>query len=63
MSAYRYPGSVERPSLAGLLGVLAIVVLGLSTSACNTISGFGQDVEAAGSAVSDTAEDVKEDIN
>ena len=28
-------------------------------SACNTISGAGQDVKAAGSAVSNTAEGVK----
>lgn len=29
---------------------------------CNTISGFGQDVEATGEAISDTAEDTKEQL-
>ncbi|MEM1088009.1 MAG: entericidin A/B family lipoprotein [Pseudomonadota bacterium] len=31
-------------------------------AACNTIAGVGEDVEAAGKVVKETAEDVKEDI-
>ena len=31
-------------------------------ASCNTIEGIGQDVGAAGDAVADTANDVKEDI-
>jgi entericidin B len=60
MSVSRHCRPVERPHLAGVLGVLAVAVLVLSTSACNTVSGVGQDIQAAGDALSDTAEDVKE---
>lgn len=35
--------------------VLMIVAAGLATSACNTISGAGRDVSAAGDAVTDAA--------
>jgi predicted small secreted protein len=31
----------------------------LTTAACNTIAGMGRDVEAAGDAVEDTANDAK----
>jgi predicted small secreted protein len=31
----------------------------LSAAACNTVSGAGKDVKAAGNAVSNTAEDAK----
>jgi predicted small secreted protein len=37
------------------LVVLMIVAAGLAVSACNTVKGAGQDVSAAGHAVSDTA--------
>ena len=60
MFALRQSRSVGRPHLAGALGGLALAVLVLSTSACNTVSGLGQDVQAAGHALSDTAEDVKD---
>ncbi|MDH3662313.1 MAG: entericidin A/B family lipoprotein [Alphaproteobacteria bacterium] len=41
-----------------------LIALGLlaSLSACNTIAGAGKDIEAAGEAISDTAEDTKEEI-
>ncbi len=39
--------------------VLAALAAALTTTACNTIKGAGQDVEAAGQAVSDTAEKAK----
>lgn len=39
--------------------IMAIVAAGLTAAACNTIEGAGQDVSAAGSAVSDTARDVR----
>ncbi len=32
----------------------------LTLSACNTVSGFGRDVESAGDTLSDTAEDVQD---
>jgi entericidin B len=38
-----------------------LLLLGMTTlSGCNTISGMGKDVEAAGQATSDTAEKTKE---
>lgn len=39
--------------------VMAIVAAGLTAAACNTVSGAGQDVTAAGRAVTNTAEDAK----
>ncbi|HEX2480108.1 MAG TPA: entericidin A/B family lipoprotein [Geminicoccaceae bacterium] len=45
-----------------LIGLLALLVLpGLS--ACNTARGMGEDIEAAGEAMSGTAEDVEEDMS
>ncbi|MBI1407686.1 MAG: entericidin A/B family lipoprotein [Caulobacter sp.] len=39
--------------------ILAILAAAMSTAACNTIKGAGEDVSAAGDAVSDTAEQAK----
>jgi len=39
--------------------ILAVIALGLATSACNTVAGAGKDVSSAGHAVSDTADDAK----
>jgi entericidin B len=36
---------------------------GAFITACNTVEGAGRDVEAAGDAVADTAEDVKDDLD
>ena len=41
---------------AATLAALALAVL---VAACNTVAGVGRDVEAAGSAVTSTAEDVR----
>lgn len=41
------------------LVILAVMAVSLSVAACNTVSGAGQDVKAAGDAVTDTAEDAK----
>ena len=38
---------------------LSIIAAALAVSACNTISGVGQDVSAAGSAVTSGAEEAK----
>jgi entericidin B len=38
---------------------LALAVVGLTLSACNTISGAGRDVSSVGKAVTKTADDVK----
>jgi len=39
--------------------ILAVVAAALTVSACNTIAGVGQDVSAAGRAVTHTANDAK----
>ena len=39
--------------------LLALVAASLAAAGCNTVSGAGKDVESAGEAVSDTAEDAK----
>jgi predicted small secreted protein len=39
--------------------ILATVTAALMVSACNTVAGVGQDVSAAGRAVTNTAKDAK----
>lgn len=39
--------------------LLAVLAASLASTACNTVAGAGKDVESAGSAVKDTAEDAK----
>ena len=39
--------------------VMAALVASLAVAACNTVSGAGKDVKAAGDAVTSTAEDAK----
>jgi predicted small secreted protein len=39
--------------------VLIVAAAALTVSACNTVSGAGKDVSAAGHAVTDTANDAK----
>ncbi len=43
-----------------LFALIALVVL--SAAGCNTVEGFGRDTKAAGEAIEDTAEEVKEDL-
>jgi len=37
--------------------IIAVIAAGLATSACHTIAGMGKDVQSAGNAVTDTAQD------
>jgi predicted small secreted protein len=39
--------------------ILAVAAASLFAAACNTIEGAGKDVQAAGAAVEDTANDAK----
>ena len=41
------------------IALLALVAASLAVTACNTMSGAGKDVQAAGKAVTSTAEDAK----
>ncbi|HEX5079691.1 MAG TPA: entericidin A/B family lipoprotein [Geminicoccaceae bacterium] len=47
-----YPGLV--------LGFIGMLLTGMLLSSCNTAEGVGEDVSAAGNAVSDTADDLKD---
>jgi predicted small secreted protein len=44
-----------------LIGLLAVLVLP-SLNACNTARGFGQDIQAAGRAMTGTAQEVEGDM-
>lgn len=39
--------------------LMAVLAASMAATACNTMSGAGKDVESAGQAVTDTAEDAK----
>ena len=39
--------------------LMAFLAASMAVAACNTVSGAGKDVESAGDAVSDAAEDAK----
>jgi predicted small secreted protein len=52
----------DRSQLAWLFALTALFFMSLVVSGCNTARGVGEDVEAAGGAMSDTAEDTEEDI-
>lgn len=41
--------------------LLALILVAFAASACNTTRGFGQDVEATGEAIEETAEDTMDD--
>jgi predicted small secreted protein len=43
--------------------LLAMILVAMATSACNTTRGVGQDVEATGDAIEDTANDAMDDDN
>jgi predicted small secreted protein len=45
-----------------VVALAAVVVAGVPLSACNTAAGIGEDVSAAGHAVSTTATKVKSDF-
>jgi predicted small secreted protein len=40
--------------------LLAIVALSLAVAGCNTTAGLGRDMNSAGHAITDTAEDAKQ---
>ncbi len=44
---------------SALLAILLLSGTAMLLSACNTVAGFGQDVSAAGQAVGNSAEKVK----
>ena len=50
-------GRVERT--LGLLLLLSALTFGLALAGCNTTAGVGKDLQAAGSAVTDSAQKAK----
>jgi predicted small secreted protein len=49
-----------RDSRAGILLLLSVLLVGgmlLSVTGCNTVEGAGEDMQSAGEAMSDTADD------
>ena len=51
----------DRFEPAHVLALTALLLGIVMLAACNTIEGAGQDIEAAGAAISGTAQDVQED--
>jgi predicted small secreted protein len=45
-----------------LWAFLGLLVTSMGLTGCNTMRGMGEDVEAAGSGLSGTAEDVQDDM-
>ena len=52
----------DRTALGWLFALIALFFMTSVLTGCNTMRGMGQDVEAAGGAMSNTAEDVKEEM-
>jgi predicted small secreted protein len=48
--------------LARVLAAAVLVAVGIGVVACNTAAGFGKDVSAAGHAMSNAAEKVKDKL-
>jgi entericidin B len=53
---------IDRTALGWLFALIALFFMMSVLTGCNTMRGMGQDVEAAGGAMSNTAEDVKEEM-
>jgi entericidin B len=53
----------ERTRMAWVFGVIAAMLIAMAVSACNTVEGAGEDISAAGGAMSDTAEDVEDKMD
>ena len=63
MSEQGIEASAHRPYVVWLFGIIAAMSIALAVSACNTMEGAGEDISAAGGAMSDTAEDVEDDMD
>jgi predicted small secreted protein len=63
MSEQGIEAPAYRPYPVRLFGLAAAMLIALAVSACNTMQGAGEDVSAAGGALSDTAEDVEGEMD
>ena len=50
------------PDLRVCFSLLFLLAITAALPACNTVEGAGEDIGAAGDAISDTASDTKEEI-
>ena len=55
------PATPDKEKLVRILYLMLLFLVALAAAGCNTTEGFGQDVEAAGEAIEDTAEDASDD--
>ena len=62
MTKAQSPTGTDRSQLAWLFALTALFFMALVLSGCNTARGMGEDVEAAGGAMSGAAEETEEDI-
>ena len=62
MTKAQSPTRTDRSELGWLFGLTALFFMAQVLSACNTVEGMGEDVSAAGGAMSDTAEDVEDEM-
>ena len=53
---------MNKSSTVALWAFLGLLVASMGLAGCNTVRGVGEDVEAAGSGVAGTAEDVQDDM-
>jgi predicted small secreted protein len=61
MSKALFVRSEQASSAAWIIGLVMLGLM-LTLGACNTMSGAGEDIEAAGDAMSDTAEDTEDEM-
>jgi entericidin B len=52
----------DQTNLGWLFGLTVLILMALVLSGCNTVKGMGEDVSAAGGAMSDTAEDAEDEM-
>jgi predicted small secreted protein len=50
----------DRLGLGWMAGLGALLFMAMTLNGCNTVEGMGEDVSAAGGAMSDTADDAKD---
>jgi entericidin B len=63
MSEHGIERVIERPRMVWALGMMGALLIAMAVSACNTMEGAGEDVSAAGHAMSNTAEDVEDKMD
>lgn len=55
------PAPPVKETFVKILHLMLLMLVALAAAGCNTTRGFGQDVEATGEAIEETAEDARDD--